>query len=116
VPGVSRSGVTMTAALALGMTRTSAARFSFLLSAPITAGAGLMKAKDISGILAIGGADGLALAAGFGTSVVSGLLAIGLLSKLLRTGTFTGFVVYRLLLALTILGVIFVVGGPVSGV
>ena len=46
-PGVSRSGVTITAARALGLTRETAARFSFLLSLPIIAGAGLFKGASV---------------------------------------------------------------------
>mgnify|MGYP006273971369 FL=1 len=47
IPGTSRSGITMTAALILGLTRQAAARFSFLLSIPIIAGAGLLKGLDL---------------------------------------------------------------------
>ncbi len=49
VPGVSRSGVTITAALMLGLSRHEAARFSFLLSIPVIAGAGLLKGLDLAG-------------------------------------------------------------------
>ena len=48
IPGVSRSGITMTTGLAVGLEREAAARFSFLLSVPIVAGAGLYKLKDFS--------------------------------------------------------------------
>jgi undecaprenyl-diphosphatase len=48
IPGVSRSGITMTTGRALGMTREAAARFSFLLSTPIIVGAGLFKIKDLA--------------------------------------------------------------------
>ena len=48
IPGVSRSGITMTTGLALGLERESAARFSFLLSVPMVAGAGFYKLKDIT--------------------------------------------------------------------
>lgn len=47
IPGTSRSGITITAALFLGLTREAAARFSFLLSIPIILGAGLLKTKDL---------------------------------------------------------------------
>ena len=47
IPGTSRSGITITAALMIGLTREAAARFSFLLSVPIILGAGLLKTKDL---------------------------------------------------------------------
>lgn len=47
IPGTSRSGITITAALMIGLTREAAARFSFLLSIPIILGAGLLKLKDL---------------------------------------------------------------------
>ena len=47
IPGVSRSGITITAGLLLGLDRQSAARFSFLLSIPAIAGAGLLKSYDL---------------------------------------------------------------------
>lgn len=103
VPGVSRSGITITAALALGYVRPAAMRFSFLLAAPITAGAGLVKAKYIVKGLIAGGPVAQGIIAGFTASLVSGLIAVWLLSLLLRTRSFTGFAVYRVLLALVII-------------
>lgn len=107
VPGVSRSGVTITAALALGLTRPAAARFSFLLSAPITAGAGILKSKHILAALTAGGAETQAVAVGFVSSLISGFLAISLLSYMVKGKTFAGFAVYRVILSLVI--IVFVV-------
>ncbi|QJA06456.1 PDZ domain-containing protein [Thermosulfurimonas marina] len=97
-PGTSRSGITMAAALLLGLSRSEAARFSFLLSAPIIAGAGL-----------VGGLKGLAeglspslMLVGFLGAFLAGLAAIAFLFSFLRRHSFYPFVAYRLLLALLI--------------
>jgi undecaprenyl-diphosphatase len=96
-PGVSRSGITMTAARAIGLDRESAARFSFLLSLPIIAGAGLFKALD----LVQSGFQGYASEFfwGFVSSAVSGFVVIAWLLKYLRTHSFAIFMWYRLALA-----------------
>jgi undecaprenyl-diphosphatase len=98
-PGVSRSGVTITAARALRMTRESAARFSFLLSLPIIAGAGLYKG---SGVISEGGLPpGFAAPFfwGFVAAAVSGYLVIWWLLAYLRTRDFALFMWYRLAVA-----------------
>lgn len=107
VPGVSRSGVTITAALALGLTRPAATRFSFLLSAPIIAGAGVLKSKYILEALAMGGEQAAAIVTGFMASLVSGLFAIWLLSYMIKGRTFAGFAIYRLILSLVIIALFF---------
>lgn len=99
IPGVSRSGVTITAALALGLTRSAATRFSFLLSAPIIAGAGVMKSKHIWFALSAGGAQAASIVIGFTTSLIAGFLAIWMLSYMIKARSFSGFVAYRLALA-----------------
>jgi undecaprenyl-diphosphatase len=98
VPGVSRSGSTMTMGRALGLKRETAARFSFLMAMPITFGAVLLKLEDIS-------AEALRLPAfwlGIAVSFVVGVLAIGFLLRYLRTNSFLPFVVYRIGLAAVI--------------
>ncbi len=102
VPGVSRSGITITAALFLGLRRESAFRFSFLLSAPIIAGAGLLKFPKIFQTLIQGGPESLGMLIGFVASLVSGLFAIVLLKYMAEKRSFKAFAVYRLLLALAI--------------
>ena len=90
IPGVSRSGITITVALALGLQREEAARFSFLMSIPIIAGAGLLKAKQI-----FLSPDKMALGIGFAASAVCGLIAVSFLMKYVRTKKYTPFVLYR---------------------
>jgi undecaprenyl-diphosphatase len=113
-PGVSRSGVTITAARGMGLDRSSAARFSFLLSLPIIAGAGLFKgAKLVNDGLPPGTAAPFA----WGTlaSAVSGFLVIWGLLAYLRKRDFAPFVVYRLAAAGLVLGLIAFGVRPASG-
>jgi len=98
IPGVSRSGSTITAGLALGLTRQSAARFSFLMSAPIIAGATLLKWRGI--LIAFQSPVGILAIA---TSFLSGLLAIGFLMKWVGRSDYKIFSVYRLGFSLMIL-------------
>ena len=104
-PGTSRSGITITAGRALGLTREAAARFSFLLLAPITLGAVLYEGVDLartgmpedaSGPFVVG-----ILAAG-----VSGFAAIWGMLRYLQTHNYDIFVVYRVTVALIVLGLI----------
>ncbi|MEF3168671.1 MAG: undecaprenyl-diphosphatase UppP [Deltaproteobacteria bacterium] len=97
IPGVSRSGITMSTALILGFERTAAARFSFLLSSPIIAAAGLYEALG----LWKGGFPGFetSFVWGFGSAAVSGYFVISFLMRYLVRHTFYPFVWYRLLLA-----------------
>jgi undecaprenyl-diphosphatase len=96
-PGVSRSGITMTAARLIGLDRESSARFSFLLSLPIIAGAGLYKSLDLlqSGFQGYAGE----FFWGFISSAVSGFLVIWFLLRYLRTHSFAIFMWYRLAVA-----------------
>jgi undecaprenyl-diphosphatase len=100
VPGTSRSGITMAAGLLVGLPRPAAARFSFLLSAPIILGAGVHQIKDF--------AQGppLALAVGLVASALAGGAAIGFLLRYLARGSFAPFAVYRLLLAGLVVGLL----------
>lgn len=110
IPGSSRSGTTITAAMFLGLTREAAARFSFLLGIPAIGGAGLFELRELLAD-GMGGAGLSVLAIGILTSAVSGYLAIDLLLRYLRTRTTYVFVWYRIglglfLLALLTLGVL----------
>jgi len=99
IPGISRSGITMTAGLFSGFKREDAARFSFLMSAPIIAGAALVKVKDISsGILAM---PTFWVAMVF--TVISSLFAISFLLKFLQKHRFNVFAYYRFALAALVL-------------
>lgn len=103
IPGTSRSGITITAALALGYERQSAARFSFLLSIPVILGAGTLKSLD----LIKQGADAPWMMVGVGALIaaISAWLCIHLfLSWLDRIGM-RPFVIYRLLLGIALLAV-----------
>jgi undecaprenyl-diphosphatase len=101
-PGVSRSGVTLAAALFLGLTRESAARFVFLMAAPITAGAGLFQLRHlVSG--GVPADERAAFVIGIAASFVVGMFAIGLLLRYLRTHNLDIFVVYRIALGVLVL-------------
>ncbi|HEX5678800.1 MAG TPA: undecaprenyl-diphosphate phosphatase [Alcanivorax sp.] len=96
IPGTSRSGITITAALALGFRRKDAARFSFLLSIPVILGAGLLKTKDLleSTVPVDWGHMGLGVA----VSAVTAYLTIMLFLRLLDRVGMLPFMLYRLLL------------------
>lgn len=100
-PGVSRSGITITASRLLGLPREEAARFSFLLATPAILGAFLLKAKDIQ-------ANDLNLSFILGVlaSTVFGLIAIKYLLKYLKKGDFIVFVWYRIIIAAIILTIV----------
>jgi undecaprenyl-diphosphatase len=103
-PGISRSGITMTAARAIGIERESAARFSFLLSLPIIAGAGLYKGLD----LVNGGFEGYEAQFfwGFVSSAASGFVVIWGLLTYLKRHDFAVFMWYRIAVAVLVLGLI----------
>ena len=103
VPGTSRSGATISMALFLGHKREAAARFSFLLALPITAGAALVKVPD----LVTSGAELTPVLVGMLTAAVSGLLAIRFLLLYVRTRSYAPFVWYRFAFALVVLAVLF---------
>lgn len=99
VPGVSRSGATISMGLFLGHRREDAARFSFLLATPITFGAALLKARQLLA------APDASLLLGMASAAVFGILAIRLLLRYVRTRDYAPFVVYRFALALLVFGV-----------
>jgi undecaprenyl-diphosphatase len=104
VPGVSRSGISMSAALFAGLDRADAARYSFLMATPITAMAVAYESlKLIRG--EVGGAEPATLIVGVVASFASGILAIAVLLRYVRTRSFNIFVVYRLVLAAVVLAV-----------
>ena len=108
LPGISRSGATISAGLALGLTRDAAARFSFLLATPITLGAGLYGSRHML-TEAHTGTEWLAIGVGFAVAAISGMLAIGFLLAWLRRRSVAVFSLYRLgfaalVVALVVLG------------
>ncbi len=108
IPGTSRSGITITAALAQKIDRPLAARFSFLLGAPLIAGAGFLSLFDLlrQDISAVSPAS---MVIGFLASFISGLIAIWFLLKLLSKHNLRLFVVYRLLLGLLLILIAYVI-------
>ena len=112
-PGVSRSGSTITAGLALGLQRETAARFSFLLSAPIIAGAGLKSVFDIFKDIqtgAIAPNEIILFPIGFLAAAISGYLCIKFLLRYLQNHSTNLFVYYRWALAVLIVVVALVRG------
>ncbi|MEW6386801.1 MAG: undecaprenyl-diphosphatase UppP [Thermodesulfobacteriota bacterium] len=103
MPGVSRSGITMTCALFLGFTRETSARFSFLLATPIIAGAGIFHLRKWF-TTPPENLSWLAGTLGFLAALVSSYLTIKYLLRFLKRHTFIPFAVYRLVLATLILG------------
>lgn len=98
VPGVSRSGITMTTGRVSGLSRVSSARFSFLLATPITFGAFLLKIPDVPSGLPVS-----TVLIGVASAAVFGVLAIRLLLGMLRVTGFGVFFAYRAAFALGIL-------------
>ncbi len=101
IPGVSRSGITMTAGLGLGLTKEEAAQFSFLLLVPISFGAALTQAKAF-----IEAPDTTGMVVGTFVSFVVGLAAIHLLLKFVKQYGFAPYVWYRVVAGLVFLGLI----------
>lgn len=97
-PGISRSGITISAGLWLGLEREAAARFAFLMGTPIIAGAGIWKMRELLDGSA-GAFDPVVLGAGMIASAISGLAAIWLLLAYLRRSSTNVFVFYRLIAA-----------------
>jgi len=103
VPGISRSGISISAGRFAGLDRESAARFAFLMATPITAGAILFEGRKL-----VTGEAGVAvevvpLIVGLVASLVSGVLAIRFMLGYLRTRSLDVFVVYRFILAAVVL-------------
>lgn len=92
IPGVSRSGITMSAGLMLGLTREGAARFSFLLSTPIILGAALVKLPEVVShpeMISVNFIIGMLV------SCITGMLSIGFLLRYVQSKNFLPFVWYR---------------------
>jgi undecaprenyl-diphosphatase len=102
VPGVSRSGATISGGMLLGLTREKAARFSFLLSLPIILGAGSKKLLEL-GTTGVAQSEWFTIGLGALMAFASGLACIHFLMRFLKNNTLHVFVVYRMLLALIVL-------------
>jgi undecaprenyl-diphosphatase len=103
VPGISRSGISISAARLAGLDRPDAARFSFLMATPVTLGAGLFETRKL-----VAGEAGVAvevapLVVGMIASLLAGLVAIHFMLRYLRTRSLSIFVWYRIGLAAAVL-------------
>lgn len=102
IPGVSRSGITMTTARAMGVKRESAAKYSFMLSAPIVLAATIFKLKDF--------VFNLPFFIGVFTSFIAGIIVIKFLLNYLKKGSYKGFAIYRVIFGLVIIAVLIIRG------
>jgi undecaprenyl-diphosphatase len=102
VPGVSRSGLTLSGALSRKLDRDAAARFSFLLSIPAILGALVLQLKDLAGGEASGIGAG-AIAAGTLTAAIVGFFAVKFMLKIVRERSLWGFAVYVAILGALVL-------------
>lgn len=95
IPGVSRSGITMTTGRLLGVERKACAKYSFMLSAPIVLGATLLKMKDF--------VFNIPFFVGVFASFIVGIIVIKFLLNYLQKGSFKGFAIYRVIFGIIIL-------------
>ena len=100
IPGVSRSGITITTARAMGVTREAAAKYTFLLSTPIVFAATVLKFKDF--------VFNLPFIVGVVSSFIVGLLVIKFLLKYLQKGSFKAFAIYRVIAGIVIILITFI--------
>ena len=112
IPGVSRAGATMAAGMMRGLSRAGAARFSFLMSIPVIAGAFVFKLGEL-GDASMGEYGGTALLAGMAAAALSGYWAIRYLLRLVVTDDLLGFARYVMFFGgLTLLGAFTWIGPP----
>jgi undecaprenyl-diphosphatase len=107
IPGVSRSGSTITAGLFMGLKRDSAARFSFLLATPVVLGAGVKKLYDVSQAGGIPADQVAGFIVGFLAAAVSGFVCIAFLLRYLQRNSTLPFIIYRLLVGILLLSLVF---------
>lgn len=103
IPGVSRSGATITAGLFLGLNRVAAARFSFLLSTPVIFGAGSYKVMKLLSGPGLDSGQYLFYGAGFMASAISGYAFIALLMRFVQSHSLAVFAYYRFFLSALVL-------------
>lgn len=102
IPGVSRSGSTITAGLFLGLKREPAARFSFLLATPVVLGAGLKKLYDLTQEGGIAANTQMGFLVGFLAAAISGFLCIFFLLRYLQRNSTAPFIWYRFMVGLAL--------------
>ena len=105
LPGISRSGITISAGLLRDLTREDATRFSFLLATPVILGAGLKTLLDARKAEALFAQPDIAIA-GFVVSFLSGLAAVAFLIRFVRSHSLNWFVGYRLVLAALVIAAV----------
>lgn len=103
IPGTSRSGITIAAALMRNLDRAAAARFSFLLSTPAIGGAALVAFYDMAKAGGVEPGMWTAFATGISISAVSGILVIGFFLRYLRQNTLRFFVLYRIVFGIIVI-------------
>jgi undecaprenyl-diphosphatase len=103
VPGISRSGISISAGLFLGLTREAAARFAFLMATPVVAGAGVWEARKLlTHDAAAPNPSAQLMVIGFIAAAISGLLAIRFMLEFLKRRPVTVFVIYRVAAAVLV--------------
>ena len=106
IPGVSRSGITMTAGRALGVKREAVAKYSFMLSAPIVLAATIFKLKDFIEYFLITDISGIiAFAMGVIMSFIVGIMVIKFLLDYLKKGSFKIFAIYRIIIGIVVIAI-----------
>lgn len=111
IPGISRSGISISAGRLAGLGRPAAARFAFLMATPITVGAVVFEGRRLFTGEAGVQVDALPLVVGMLTSLVAGLAAIHFMLQYLRTRSLRIFVWYRFVLAAIVIAVFLIRGG-----
>lgn len=103
IPGTSRSGITISAARQLGYARSDAAKLAMLMSIPTILASGVVLGIDVASRADAAAARDGAIAAGF--AFVAALLALGIMMRLLRSVSFTPYVIYRVILGIILLAI-----------
>jgi undecaprenyl-diphosphatase len=102
VPGISRSGISISAGLFLGLNREAAARFSFLMATPVIGGAGIWEARKFLTNEAGPSPEMNVIVIGFVAALIAGFLAVRFMLEFLKRQPLTGFVVYRVVAAILV--------------
>jgi undecaprenyl-diphosphatase len=106
IPGTSRSGITITGARKMGYTREDGARISMLMSIPTIIASGVLLGAEVVSTADIQAAKDGAIAASF--AFIAALLALTLMMRLLKSGSFTPYVIYRVILGVILLWIAYV--------
>jgi undecaprenyl-diphosphatase len=102
VPGISRSGISISAGMFLGLNREAAARFSFLMATPVIGGAGVWEARKFFTHEAGPNPEMNVVVIGFLAAMVSGFLAVRFMLEFLKRQPLTAFIVYRIVAAVVV--------------